>query len=378
MRLHRRNWVTAVLFVCTRLFIFATTYPRSDAPRGPGDWRRFSHHGTSMLPYDHPTTCLAIDDDKLFLESFSHRYGDDILCATESNPRAAIERLRAQSASLATAGAAVHSPIAPTPGGLNEEGELIFRVETNSIVQIARRLERFSHISVVVVDYAMPAMTGIEFCRAIKDFPVRKILLTGKAGDTTAVAAFNEGLIDFFLVKQDAALSEKLPAEIRRAQQAYFAGHTAGLAPIIQTPEAAFLRDAEVMTWLAAVAKKAGAVEHYLLTTTPGVMFADLAGKTAMAYVFGQDRMRAQLEIAEHEGAPAELIALLEGGDTLLVCPSRSGYYEPKFAASWSRYAFDATSLGEHGEWRVAVDRASAVDLKSVSLRQYRKTRAAL
>jgi len=330
----------------------------------------------SLLPYTHPTTCLVVDDDTMFLDSFAHRYGDTMLCLTEANPQHAIDRLKALAASLAASDSSVYNQISAVPDGIAEDGETLFRVETSSIVQIARSLERFAQISIVIVDYSMPAMTGLEFCRSIKGLPIKKILLTGKADDSTAVAAFNEGLIDLFMVKQDARLSEKLPVEVARLQQEYFIKRTAGISPLLQTDEAAFLRDPEIVAWLEGLASTVGAVEHYLLTTTPGVMLADPNGKTTMAYVYSADRMRAQLEIATHAGAPAALIERLTAGRSLLVCPSKTGFYEPRFAANWSRFVFDTVPVANSAAWQVAVNTASAVDLRSVSLRQFRRVRS--
>lgn len=328
-----------------------------------------------MLPYFHPTTCLVVDDDTLFLESFAHRYGAAMLCATESNPKTAIQRLRAQTRMTASSVPSVHSPIAALPEGLSEDGEALFRVETSSILQIARRLERFSHLSVIIIDYAMPAMSGLDVCRSIKDLPVKKILLTGMAGDSTAVDAFNEGLIDFFLVKQDARLSERLPVEVDRLQREYFAQRTVGLEPVSRTDDAAFLRDPALASWLEQLSKDVGAVEHYLMTTTPGLMLVDQTGKATLAYVFSADRMRAQREIAVHEGAPAALIARLEAGKTLLVCPSETGFYDARFAATWPKYVHDAVPVSGASAWQAAVNRASAVDLRPASLRHYRSLR---
>ena len=48
---------------------------------------------SALLPLYHPTTCLVIDDDQLFLDSFGYNYADVALCATEQRPEQAIQRL---------------------------------------------------------------------------------------------------------------------------------------------------------------------------------------------------------------------------------------------------------------------------------------------
>jgi CheY-like chemotaxis protein len=328
-----------------------------------------------MLPYYHPTTCLVVDDDKRFLESFSHRFGDTLLCAVQSNPGLAIDSLRSQAATLITHASSTHSPLAALPDGLDEDGETLFRFETSSIVRIACRLERFSLVSVVIVDYAMPAMTGIDFCRHIKGLPVKKILLTGKAGDATAVSAFNEGLIDLYLVKQDARLSERLPLEVGRLQQSYFANRTAVIEPLTRAGDASFLRDPVVVQRIDELSKQIGAVEYYLRATAPGMMLVDRNGKATSIFVYGAERMRAQLEIAIDGNAPKALMRRLEARDALMACPTKSGFYEDRFASTWGKYVFDCSVITGQNDWHFAVNPTPVIDLKPVSLYQYQRTR---
>ncbi|MFT3741115.1 MAG: response regulator [Gammaproteobacteria bacterium] len=74
--------------------------------------------------------------------------------------------------------------------------------------------DRFAQPSVVVIDYDMPKINGIDVCRMLPDISVKKIMLTGKAGNKTGVGAFNEGLIDQFIVK---ASSHDMINELRQA-----------------------------------------------------------------------------------------------------------------------------------------------------------------
>ena len=55
--------------------------------------------------------------------------------------------------------------------------------------------KRFAMKTVVVVDYSMPNMNGLEVCKALEDLPLKFIMLTGKAEPETAIEAFNDGLI---------------------------------------------------------------------------------------------------------------------------------------------------------------------------------------
>jgi CheY-like chemotaxis protein len=81
---------------------------------------------------------------------------------------------------------------------------------------------RFEQVSVVVVDYDMPEIDGLEFCRNLKNKAIKKILLTGKADEQTAVRAFNEKTIDRFIRKQDDDVMARLNRAIAELQREHF------------------------------------------------------------------------------------------------------------------------------------------------------------
>lgn len=60
---------------------------------------------------------------------------------------------------------------------------------------------RFHMTTVLVVDYGMPSMNGLEMLRQLGPWPGRKVLLTGEADAAVAIAGFNAGLIQQFLPK---------------------------------------------------------------------------------------------------------------------------------------------------------------------------------
>jgi len=323
-----------------------------------------------LLPIYHPTTCLAVDDDSLYLDSFNYNYADVTLCATEQRPEQAIERLLkdAERTGL-TIEEAKRAPV-----GEEEGRDPVVRLPAARIAAMARDPARFSRVSVAVIDFAMPSMTGIELLQKIKHLPVKKVLLTGKTGDSTAVAAFNEGLINLFLVKQDPDLPGKLRRIIQELQYGYFKDLTAPLEPIAKLEDTAFLDDPGIASWHHKLAERIRAVEHYLLLSPPGVMLVDEAGQVTIAWINNQDRMRAQLEIADEDGAPAALVKVLRAGDVILTCPTLTGFYEEQHASDWQKYVLPCEEIRGNTLWKVAIQRDPALSLSAVSLRQYRRS----
>lgn len=69
---------------------------------------------------------------------------------------------------------------------------------------------RIDDISVIIVDYNMPNINGLELCKLLEKHPAKKILLTGEADNETAVNAFNNNLIDRFIRKDSRSLVEDI------------------------------------------------------------------------------------------------------------------------------------------------------------------------
>lgn len=69
---------------------------------------------------------------------------------------------------------------------------------------------RFHLTEVLIVDYAMPGLTGLELVRRLEAFPARRILLTGEADAEVAVQAFNAGLIQRFIPKSTPNLHKEI------------------------------------------------------------------------------------------------------------------------------------------------------------------------
>ena len=67
--------------------------------------------------------------------------------------------------------------------------------------------DRFAEVSVAIVDYDMPGENGMEICRRLRNHPVRTVMLTGKADEKLATSAFNQGLIDRFVLNMTAPRS---------------------------------------------------------------------------------------------------------------------------------------------------------------------------
>ncbi len=105
-------------------------------------------------------------------------------------------------------------------------------------------------------------------------------------------------------------------------------------------------------------------------------MFVDEAGEVTTAWINNQERMRAQLEIAIEDGAPAELVKRLRAGDVMLTSPTPSGFYEVQDESDWRKYVLPCEEIRGNIAWKAAIQRDQSLSLSAVSLRRYRQSQA--
>ena len=310
-----------------------------------------------MTPFYHPTSILVLDDDPLFLESLDFQFSEEVSCQTFTRPDAALEHLRAQATQHPNFARYFKDVSDMDLGSETRFGDRLLRLQLSELRSVVEDRARQQRVSVAVVDYDMPKMTGVEFCRAIRDLPVRTILLTGKAGLETAISAFNEGVIDCFLQKQDSGVTVALRREIKRLQEEYFTDISAPISSALALQRPCFFSDPSFITLLKEVMEKNGIVEHYVCAGPPGVMMRDADGNESFLLVSDVERVNSQCEAAETQQAPADMVQLLRTRKAQAWFPTQEGLYHPDYEKSWARFIWPAQLLPGSGAWSYSVIR---------------------
>ena len=148
---------------------------------------------------------------------------------------------------------------------------------------------RFDVISTVVVDFQMPAITGIEFCLQINNPYVRKILYTGIADEAQAIQAFNKGLIDGYITKQNPDQLRVLNDRIDESKNKYFQR----LSESIWGDPLRGMRNnrgsvygSEFLMFFKEFIKKKGNCEYYMNGTAGGFTCLSHSGEIGVLYVY--------------------------------------------------------------------------------------------
>jgi CheY-like chemotaxis protein len=176
---------------------------------------------------------------------------------------------------------------------------------------------RFSEISVIVVDYAMPGLDGLEFCRRIENNNIRKILLTGQADEKLAINAFNEGLIHRYIHKSDPNVAELITRSIYELQLQYFHAMSGMVARMLSVTSPSCLYDKKFAEFFYQLRHEKGIVEHYLADNSGSLLLLDEDANPSFLIVRSEEDLRFHYDFALDNGAGEEVLDQLAAGEKI-------------------------------------------------------------
>lgn len=176
---------------------------------------------------------------------------------------------------------------------------------------------RFSEISVVVVDYAMPGIDGIEFCRKIADTNIKKILLTGQADEKMAIKAFNEGLIHRYIHKSDPQAAELITKGVYELQQHYFQSMSEMIVRLLSVTSPSCLYDKKFTTFFRQLCAEKGIVEYYLADNSGSFLLLDDDANVSFLIVKNKSDLRLHYDFARDNGADDGILEQLASGSII-------------------------------------------------------------
>ena len=273
---------------------------------------------TTPLVY-HPACTVLVDDNPRFLSTFRLQIRTRTPLHTLDSPLAALE------------GLALQADIGP--------------LEPDNALQRLTDPKRFELYSTLIVDYDMPEMTGLDLCRKLAGRPINRILLTGKADESHAVEAFNQGLIHRFVRKGDPDVGERINRYLGELGWDYFRRLSSphALSEGLDALDLFYTQSlARTMERLYAELRL---VEHYYVAEPPGILLMNAKGQVWLMLLLPQTEAKVHLEIAESEGAPQELLQILQQGEQATFFPSKDGYFRKDWSDSWKQYLYPARSM---------------------------------
>lgn len=259
----------------------------------------------SLAPYYHPTTVVFVDDNENFLRSLDLELPGDWAYRSFSETEEALDFLNRP------------APLPPLVDrcftlSAEDRAHPTVALDFSLIEQEINHLERFSRVSVVMIDYSMPLMNGLEFCAELNDPYLQKAMLTGVADEKVAVQAFNARLIDRFIPKNTSHSISDIVAYAEELQHAYFTQHTARLTNTLSLNPPRFLTDRDVARAVRAMMQREHAVEYYMLQHPPGFLMLRADGSAVKLFVYDEVEIRHGISEARARGAPEDIRTALE------------------------------------------------------------------
>lgn len=286
----------------------------------------------SLPMYQHPSLTLLVGANPAFLARLQSELGDTVTSEALADPRSA--RAWLQENELATS----CEPLLSHHAGIDQ----LFSValDLGRIIRRAFQPQRFMLPSVLVVDYWVGAINGIEWCAALAGLPCKKILLCGAGDGAAALAAFNGGLIDRAIRKSDSDALDQLAQAIAMLQQQYFAdlSATLGAALAAAVHGFGFLADQAVASLVRELSGAHGFVEHYLYPQPGGLLLFDAAGRATLMVIETDQGMDAHHEVARDSGAPPSLLDAIDARCVVPWFRNGDGMYDATVGERWYRF----------------------------------------
>lgn len=310
----------------------------------------------ALSPFYHPTTIVLVDDNQTFLDSLDLDLDNEHGYRTFTQPEDALAYLNQPPAS---------PPLAERCFGLDyhAKGGPTIQLDLNVLEQEVTRVERFQRNAVLIVDYAMPSMDGLELCAQLTDPYLMKAMLTGVADEKIAVAAFNAGLIHRFVPKHDAMAIQNISRFVAELQIAHFQQQSARLRSNLAINPPEFLVDEQIASFVQQLMRCEQLVEYYLVAEPDGLLLLDGAGTMLRLLVLDEQAMDAQLAYAQAHQAPDAVLQLIAKRERLCYFWDRPENYFGEEQYPWTDHLLKVNPIQGTKQWYLAIAEDPPIDV---------------
>lgn len=309
-----------------------------------------------FLPYYHPTTICFVDDNHAYIDSLIANAPSDWSVLAFTSPEEALQVIN-QPEEL--------EPLAERCFSIDttDPQRPVVRLHVNALEQEIKSVQRYSRISAVLIDYAMPTMDGLEFCAQIADKRIRRGLLTGVADEKAAVAAFNKGLINRYIPKQDIDSIEQITPHVQRMQRDYFAKLTERISSSLSLHPPAILAEPELRPVFDEIVRKQKVVEYYLAYDPDGYLMMRADGTLLRLVIINAAQLGEQVNLAEQYDAPGRLLRRLRKGKSILYLYDHPRDYLGHERYPWEEVTLRAQRIDAQNTWYLGIAENPPADI---------------
>lgn len=267
--------------------------------------------------YQHPSTVWFVDDNNRFLNNIILQLDENSLYEFYDKPVKALKQLKSRASDPAIN--TISEYISGAEVDITSDQPASQYALDINLYKIHQRIynnNRFQEPSVIVTDYAMPSMNGLDLCRKIKDLPAKKLMITGEADYSLAVEAFNEGIIDQFILKEQHNFYDELKKAISDMQKKYFIDMSQSILETLAKTSYYCLGNKNVQQLLKEYLNDK--CEFYLMDCAGSYLAIDYHGNVSCFLISSKNNLDDYHRIALDNEAPPEITDSLGEGTKLL------------------------------------------------------------
>ncbi|MES2413976.1 MAG: response regulator [Pseudomonadota bacterium] len=161
---------------------------------------------------------------------------------------------------------------------------------------------RFGLTQICVVDYSMPAMSGLRVLGDLAGWSGARVLLTGRADEQLAVSAFNRGLIEQFIPKQLPEVRRRVTEAIQKLMATPDARHQQTWRATLSREQHALLCMPAVAAALEGFAARQKWVEHVVTGAPFGILAMDSEARVSWLQLEPRANLAELADMAESLG----------------------------------------------------------------------------
>jgi len=276
----------------------------------------------------HPTNVVILDDDPKILTDLSLVLAHDIPYVVNNDPQKIMQYLKTHVYHPDTLSALITQQTFDNPEPSTQE---TFAIDYSRLPGNLEEPTRFKKSLHIMIDRAMKKIDGLEFCSAVREenWPVHLTLFTGQTTDAAAVQAFNQKIIDGFLVKEGdyAKVAVKINNLIRENTWQQFVNLGIKLAgPLLHLLKP--LRDEQFVKVFMQIYEKYKIVEFYLLDSSCSFLLIDADGHAKHFFVRNDADFVDCYEIAKNSEATHKILEAIRGRQMFPYTKEVMGYAE--------------------------------------------------
>ncbi len=286
----------------------------------------------------HPIKVIFLDDSRSFLDALDLEFGTQLNMLTITNPDTVIQTIDNHSQNITKSVFKLMNDV-DTDTTTNR----VIGFEVSNMLSLIYDKIRFDHVAILVVDYEMPDINGIEFCQKLKERKIFRIMLTAEADKDTAIKAFNNGLIDKFILKTSEELYSEITLAVQELTHRYFKEISNSIINGHISSISALFSNESYLQLFAKVVSKAQPVEYYLVDTSGSFVFLDKDANPTWLIVRHNKELDEQLELLQGYDVPDQILESVAKKEKILFLLSEKEYKKP--IAEWVKHMFDSKKL---------------------------------